>query len=377
MLIPFSSGCIKASAALSGGRFLTPTETLAILGDSLNVQYYDGSGTQTTVARYIGTDTAQFDETYQTTDYLQDGLATLVYSFTGNVSNNPQYTVVEFPAEFVLLDVDQVHTIAGISANAYSGIPVDPYSTPQWRWTMAGQSVSFSGRADYGFHYRAILAETTAPNCQFDYIPVDWSHNGTTSAFSQRLYFSYAEPVDNVYYIAVGVPYITDTGTVDTISGTSGTGTSGTGNITIDMSETNGLLGGIKDILSGIVDGIAGIFVPDQDFLLDWKDDMGGILDDTFGKYTEIDDLLDRVKDTLVNTQPNAVVRFPGIHPPGSSFSIPAQDVNAVPPALADFVDYIKFGFDILATCLFVNSCKRKWDEVVLGKTVVEIEGSD
>lgn len=366
---------IKASAALFGGRYLTPAETVDVLGNTLKVTYFNGTDTTETNAVYVGADTVGNVEYIHVTDYLQSGLTTVIYSFSGSVVNNPQYIAVEFPAEFAILETEQVYTVAGITASG-SGISNDVYQSPQWVWTMAGARQVFEGRHDYGMHYRTELSYNFANGEQFDYIPVSWTHQGETSAFSQRLYFSYASAAqDGKYYISIGVPYITASGEIDTVSGT--TGTNPDGSINVDLSETNGLLSGIADVLSGIVSGIADIFVPDQDFLLGWKDDMGGILDDTFGKYTEIDDILERVKNTLVDTQPNAVVRFPGVHPPGSSFSIPAQDVNAVPSALSDFVDYIKFGFDILATCLFVNSCKRKWDEVVLGKTVVEIEGSD
>ena len=96
-LTAFSSVSINAAAALSGGKYLTPSETVAILGNSLEITYYDGSDYQTTTAVYVGADVAGgVDTMYQQTDYLQSGLATIIYKFSGSVVNDPNYISVDF-----------------------------------------------------------------------------------------------------------------------------------------------------------------------------------------------------------------------------------------------------------------------------------------
>lgn len=252
----WGGGGLVASAALAGGRYLTPSETVEVLGNTLKVTYFNGTDTTETDAVYVGADTVGYLEGIHVTDYLQSGLATVVYSFSGNVINNPSYIAVEFPAEFAILETEQVYTVAGITASG-SGISNDVYQAPQWVWTMAGARQVFEGRHDYGMHYRTELSYNFANGEQFDYIPVSWIHQGETSAFSQRLYFSYASAAqDGKYYIAIGVPYITASGDIDTVTGT--TGTNPDGSINVDLSETNGLLGGIAGILADIKESLFG-----------------------------------------------------------------------------------------------------------------------
>ena len=250
-------GGLVASAALSGGRYLTPSETVDIIGDSLQVTYYDGSEMLTTSAVYVGADSAHsVDALYQQTDYLQTGLTTIVYKFAGSVVNDPQYISIDFSPVFALLDVEQVHTVCGVSCTG-NDVSTTPWSTPQWIWTCAGEHTVFSGRADYGLHYRCELTTTFAPGELFDYVPVDWVHQGETSAFSQRAVFSYAQPaIDGYYYIVFGVPYISYDGSIDTISGTTSTSTTTTGGGSVDLSETNGLIGGVLAFIESIHDAI-------------------------------------------------------------------------------------------------------------------------
>lgn len=353
---------------------MTAAECLETFGESFSVTYWNGTELVQTNALYQNTATLGTVPSVAVTDYLQNGRTVLAYSFSGSISGSPEQIQIDLQPQYSLFDIDQLHTVIMTPSGA---TPTTPYQSPQWIWMLGGKRTVFEGISANNDMFRIPVNNTLCL-----YAPVDWSSQSLSSGYSVRAVFSGGQLLkqNDLYWIYIGVPYISSgaSGSQGTFSDSqTSASVSGDINVSVDMSETNGILDSIKDILSGIVSGVAGIFVPDQDFLLDWKVDMGGILDDTFGKYTEIDDLLERVKNMLVDTQPNAVVRFPGIHPPGSSFFIPAQDVNAVPPALADFVEYIKFGFDILATCLFVNSCKLKWDEVVLGKTVVEIEGSD
>ena len=381
-LTAFSSVSINAAAALSGGKYLTPSETVAILGNSLEITYYDGSDYQTTTAVYVGADVAGgVDTMYQQTDYLQSGLATIIYKFSGSVVNDPNYISVDFSPLFALLDVDQVHTVLGITATG-SDISTSPWSTPQWIWTCAGERTVFSGRADYGLHYRCQLSDTFAHGELYDYIPVDWVHQGSTSAFSQRAVFSYAQPAqDGFYYLSFGCPYISDLGSIDTISGTTGTtssGSTGTVIVNVDMEETNTLLGGIADILSGIVDGVKGLFIPSQNALSTFVNAVDTLLHETFGIFYDNETLIHSALTQLLTGSAQESIYFEGftMSLAGTSFTFPSFNVPLKPDNAHMSLLYtaLASAIDIVCTLAFINMLKHKIWAVFMGEKIVEVE---
>lgn len=349
-----------AAAALSGGRYLTPAETVDVLGSSLNVTYFDGTEDKTVQAVYVGSDVTEYIDGYQETDYFKSGLQTCIYSFSGSVVNNPSYMAVEFPAEFGLLDTEMVYTVAGITATG-SDISSSVYQTPQWVWTMGGSRQVFEGRADYGLHYRARMSANYAYGEVFDYVPVSWTHQGLTSAFSQRLYFSYASPASesSTYYIAIGCPYISSDGSIDTISGTSGTSGSGspgtTINVNVDMDETNG-------ILRGLPDAIAGIFIPDDEAVEQFHADMQQLAQDHLGGLYESVDIIDDFVDSLDNVSATDSITVPVWNIPlaGETFVFGGGQMPLKYSQLSILYDAIAWITDFLATAAFVNMCKRK-----------------
>lgn len=351
---------------------MTPSETVAILGNTLDITYFDGSDYQTTQAVYVGADVAGgVDANYQQTDYLQTGLATVIYKFSGSVVNDPNYVSVDFSPLFALLDVDQVHTVLGITATG-SDISTSPWTTPQWIWTCAGERTVFSGRADYGLHYRCQLSDTFAHGEYYDYIPVDWVHQGSTSAFSQRAVFSYAQPAqDGYFYLAFGCPYITDLGSIDTISGTTGTtssNSSGTVIVDVDLEETNTLLDGILDVLGGVVSGIGGLFIPDEHVFSDFWDDLElaiyDKLDPLYTVVVQIDRVFTNIRDTGAGTH----FHIDGVTFPvggGQYMTLGNWDVPIVPDIpgnnLPDGLMWTcKRIISIVCTLAFVNMCKDK-----------------
>lgn len=348
----------KAEAALSGGRFLTPSETVAAIGNSLPVTFYDGSDFVTVNAEYLGADTARAVDAFQETDYLKTGINTMIYRFSGSVVNDPQYIAVDFAPLFALYDVEFVYTVAGISATGLD-ISSSVYQTPQWVWTMANTHETFEGRADYGLHYRCELSNTYAYGTQFDYVPVSWSHQGQTTAFSQRCLFSYATPTDGYYYLAFGCPYISVQGDIDTVTGSTGTtastDSSGNINVTVDMDETNG-------ILRGIPDAIAGLFIPSDEAIEQFHDDMEDMAEEHLGGLYESFDMLVDFAESFSVVSATDSLAIPEFHIPlsGSDFVFGGFDMPLVYPQLQTLYTALAWLIDFLATTAFLNMCKRK-----------------
>lgn len=348
----------KASAALSGGRFLTPAETVAAIGNTLPVTFYDGTDFVTVDAEYLGADTARAVDAFQETDYLKTGINTMIYRFSGSVVNDPQYIAVDFAPLFALYDVEFVYTVAGISATGLD-ISSSVYQTPQWVWTMANTHETFEGRADYGLHYRCELSNTYAFGTQYDYVPVSWTHQGQTTAFSQRCLFSYATPTDGYYYLAFGCPYISVQGDIDTVTGstgtTSSTDSSGNINVTVDMDETNG-------ILRGIPAAIAGLFVPSDDALEDFHDRMQQLLDDHLGGLYQAVDALFDFGDNFTAVTASQSITVPTISLPlaGATFTIGGQSMPLKHSEFQMVYDALAWIIDFIATAAFLNMCKKK-----------------
>lgn len=171
-------------------------------------------------------------------------------------------------------------------------------------------------------------------------------------------------------------PYVSDSasgasGTFDT-SAVVTTGSGSGGSVNVDLTETNGLLDSIAAGISGIGDTLIHLFVPTETQIIDFRDDLDYLLDDTFSGIPETNNILDDVKDTIVGAPPVSQITFPAIAVPHTSFSIPSRVVNLVPDS--NLLDFIKMGFDILATCAFINLIRKKFDEIIHGKIVVESE---
>lgn len=194
-----------------------------------------------------------------------------------------------------------------------------------------------------------------------------------------------------VIYLCVICPYIgssmsgqppAETTTTETSSG----GVVTTGDISvdvnIDLDETNGILGDILSVLSDfvgdIIDGIEGLFVPDEDYLENWLADLIDLFEDKFGS-TGID--ITPLKDALLDMATYGAttsIRFPGIdlYSCGIPFYIPPRAVQ-LQPFGSPIDTYIELSVNIAATLAVFNLLFTKIKAILVGERVVEIEGDD
>lgn len=184
----------------------------------------------------------------------------------------------------------------------------------------------------------------------------------------------------NIY---LSCPLVNDTayGGTGVVTGTvaPSTGTDINVNVDVDLHETNGLLSGIIDAVDGLIDGLIGLFVPSEEDLEDWCDDMDDLLHDHLGGMYEAVELIDDTYDgygsvTAVNSFHVDACNIPLA---GSTLTLGNWDVplktEALPPAFYDALAYI---IDFLAVAAFVNMLRRKL-EIILNpdSEVVETDG--
>lgn len=228
-------------------------------------------------------------------------------------------------------------------------------------------------------NYYGIMYFEQQSGYTFKYRPIYYSFDN--GGVLDSLHFSGIVPnsapgtTNGLIYLVVICPYIgssmsgeppaqTTTNT-DTSIPSSGT----TVVVDVDMTETNSLLGQIKQAILGIVDGIKGLFIPDPEYLEDFKefflgtDEEPGFLEDHLGGLYEAVELIDEFIESLLDITPHATFHVPAASIPlaGTNFQVGNWDLSVESEAIPQIVyDGLKSLIDFLATAAFLNMCKYK-----------------
>ena len=370
----------------SGGRFLTQQETLEFIGAQIPVTYFDGTDYQTTVATYNTAVTGNSGSSEYSTSpvgYVVDlnsPRVWLEYSIPAvAANNNSSYTTFHLQPTYSIFDTTYVYTAFAMTygSNAPSSAV---YNAPRSDWYIGGTIHHYENTATYSANSENYARCKITGNINTVYVPISFSSQSTFSAYAVDCSF-YGTGGSGTRSFYVMCPYISSnaSGASGTFSDTSaGPPVSGTGDINvdvdIDLTETNGILGSILTGISGIGDTILHLFVPTEEQMQDFYDDMSDMLDDTFIGYSDSTDILDDIRSTMGSAVPVTTLTFPAITVQGYNI-IPETVVSLTP--LDFLIEYIKIGFDLLATCAFINLIRLKFDEIILGKTVVEVAGDD
>lgn len=367
---------VSAETVPSGGRFLTTQEALQFIGSSIPVTYYDGSGYSQTTATYDGVVTCENEVSENPVGYVlsPDGVASTQYLHytipAVGANNNNSYVTFNLQPTYSLFDTSMVYTCFALS---YSISGLASYQSPQANFYIGGSIHHYENQSlqNSGSSARARLvfgSGTQIKNCT--YVPISFSSQSTFSAYAVDCSF-YGNGGSGVRHFYIMIPYVSNnasgaSGTFDTSGGQTG-GSTGSGdinvNVDVDMTETNGLLGRIEIILSGIVDDIKGLFIPDDEFLSDWVDDMKDLLEDHLGGLYQAVTLLDTFWDQFQLVTAKQAIDIPACSVPlaGSTFtlgpySVPLK-VSGLPSVLYDGIAYI---IDFLAVMAFIKMCRNK-----------------
>lgn len=150
--------------------------------------------------------------------------------------------------------------------------------------------------------------------------------------------------------------------------------------VDVDLSETNTFLGDIKAAILGlpstIATGIQNIFTPSQNYIENWKISLVTLLHDTFVPYDFAWDNLNDLCEDILSQGAIESIQFPAIKA-GSTTILAAQSVPLRPTGYSDFFDAVATAIDIVATCLFINMVLNKFQSIVVGEKVVDIQDDD
>lgn len=372
---------------MSGGTYLTTEAALSYFGDEIPVTYHTSDGNVETVFRYYGSDTfpnipayssslSDYDADYQA--YVSNAQFLLYTADLTGIINDPTQITVDLAPQYSIFNTNQIVCCIGLSGTNYSP---DAYVSASWDWYYNGQTEHFeSPTNEYGYGLRA---QSQSLNHWFNIVPVKMQSQNTASGYSIRSVFPVGQ---QSCYLCIGCPYVSlgssgESGISGIQTGTTVTTSTVNGGASVDLGETNGLLGGIIDAVVNlgdfIVDGVSGLFVPEEGFIESFENDLAELLQDTFGGIDN-DMLINVIADLLAHGATESVT-FPAINVPLTNFSTPAYSVPLKPNSagLHSFYEAIALAIDLAATCAVLNLVQEKIKAFLVGEKVVDIQDAD
>lgn len=311
-------GVVDAAAELSGGRYLTFSETIEFYGDSIPCTYYNGSDFVTVqlhpTSNYVyhfGSDSSRFEST----DYITSSLQWVMY-YSGSISDyvsNPNYVNVDVSpnlsvfgcTDFYAAVATRCSTNGGTSQSSQPYVSTSAYDSSFFDISAAGQTLRYSNSLlttsdNSRFLCPCMTRDGLSSYWSCVYVPVEWHSSSATNVSTLRAGFFGATRNGGGssarFEVYLSTPYIAPSDSnVETGIASGSSGGSTIINNNVDMTETNSLLDRIKSGISGlgdglsslgthILDGIASIFVPSEGFM----DEQIQEVKDSFVWYEQI-----------------------------------------------------------------------------------------
>lgn len=148
-------------------------------------------------------------------------------------------------------------------------------------------------------------------------------------------------------------------------------------------SKEAGLLAGIiewvKNIANSITelpakiwefisDGLKSLFVPSEEFIIDFKDDMDLMLSEKLGAVYQVINVTFESWDRITDSDTTNFIDMPQVTidlPNNNSFTFGGFSVQVVPNGFDFLVNAIKLITGILCTVVFINGLRKRYDEFV------------
>lgn len=119
-----------------------------------------------------------------------------------------------------------------------------------------------------------------------------------------------------------------------------------------------------------IENGLKSLFVPDSDFLLQYKANLSDLMSDRLGAVWQVVDLLLNSWDSILASGETGSIEFPLVTIPvgdGHTFSFGGYDVDLVPDGFEWLQTSVRLATSIGCSIIFINGLRRRYDEVFGG----------
>lgn len=265
-------------------------------------------------------------------------------------------------------------------------------------------SSNFTKVASVTNRYNQVLLRLETPNGSSHYKTFSPSEVLTNSSKypldAINLYIEYELPVD-VVKVDVEINYspqyafpdlnpnintwIYKTSAFNTNSGYSDIGlyiqTDNAGLLNKVINGISNIKEGVSNLITGITElpskiwnfienGLKALFVPTESEMTDIKNQWDTLLSDRFGGLYQTVNLIDDYAKSFTDPEQQNTIKIPELKLPfgQSEFVFGGQDVQIVPDKFSFLIDVIKTIISILATCLFVNGLRNRFERLVGGQ---------
>lgn len=271
------------------------------------------------------------------------GMTSPADTYSPNIASNSRIT---YPDNYI-------GNIQAISANTQASASLADYYAV----------INTNDTVGYSYNWRPVLYEVNEPT-YFDGVYFD----NVNATYYGELFFCIWLPY--VGGTMTDRPPVSETTTATSSSSSSGSTNTSVNvnvNVDVDMDETNGLLSQIKQGIDGlaaaIVDGLKDLFIPDEEFVEDWVDDLKDLLEDHLGGLYQAGEIFTDIFEEFENATASSTIEIPACSIPLAGetltlgpYSVPLK-VSGMPQILYDGIAWIT---DFLCLWAFLHMCRTK-----------------
>ena len=240
--LSFVTGSGGLSACAADIR-LPPQETRDLIGATIPARCYNGTGYTDFNFSYGGT-TQVISVTGSNVTGITAGDTVIYYTADlTTVSTDPQYITVDIRPEYSFFDTQYIYQYIALSSNySYPTPATSAYAPPSWRWhdSRTGD-VIYESQSTYnnGANYGYFRASADGSTWDSTFIEATLQGSSDFSAYSYRACFYGNSLQSGRYMLFISCPVVTDTSTM--ASGTGITGTSGgsSGDVNVSVIVDN------------------------------------------------------------------------------------------------------------------------------------------
>lgn len=273
---------------------LTPRETRDLIGATIPARCYNGNGYTDFTFSYGGT-ASVISVTGSNVAGISAGDTVIYYTADlTTVSTDPQYITCDIRPEYSFFDTQYIYQYIALSSNySYPTPATSAYAPPSWRWhdSRTGDIIyesqsTYNNGANYGYFRTAVDGQT------WDSTFVEALLQGSAdfSAYSYRACF-YGNSLQNGRYtLFVSCPKVTDTSTMASGTGITGTSGGGSGDVNVSVIVDN------SDVVSAL-SGLGSYPAETATTVATLPPDL-----DIEGALTGANDILDDLPDVVEST---------------------------------------------------------------------------
>lgn len=365
---------------VTNSKTLTASEAAELFGDTLTVKYFNGTEyaeqsatlvSNTISAVGLNPSMADYD-----TEVFDFSAKWLHYVMQSGANTNPNYITIDFSPTTTFKNTEFLVSAIAVCNSFYgNGGPVsNTYASSTADIFVDGQKQQFTS-FDNGDVIQAVKFSNSNYSYTSTVIPINISFSKNSTVVLDRCCF-YGTAGRDIY---LRIPTVS----LDAVAENGDTSGSGSGSGgSVDLGETNGLLGtivgwlqGVFDAITGLPAKIAGIFIPDDIFLDDWRGAVSALWSDHFGAVIQAIDIIITVFDVLKDSGSVDVIEFPVVTVPlaGTSWTFGGWSVPLKPAGFDALYTALALAIDLICTLAFVNMLHRKYDKLISGGA----EGAD